>query len=110
MFAWRNNKFWQRIYYHCINVDKHFGVKKSNEKNVFVHELLTVTIVGKLSIDKNSTPGSRTNRPLFRALKYILSPCIKTLLNVVNDHADNGIFRAVRSADKLIKAHCLPLE
>ena len=63
-----------------------------------------------LSIDKNSTPGSRTNRPLFRALKYILSPCIKTLLNVVNDHADNGIFRAVRSADKLIKAHCLPLE
>ena len=27
----------------------------------------------------------------FRALKYILSPCIyKTLSNVLNDHADNG--------------------
>ena len=33
MFAWRNNKFWQRIYYHCIYVHKNFGVKKSNEKN-----------------------------------------------------------------------------
>jgi hypothetical protein len=43
-------------------------------------------------------------------IKYILSRCIKTLLNVVNDHVDNGIFRAVRSADKPIKAHCLPLE
>ena len=39
-----------------------------------------------------------------------MSPCTKTLLNVVNDHAHNGIFWAVRSADKLIKAHCLALE
>ena len=68
-----------------------------------------ITNFGNVYIDKNSTPGSRTNRPLFRALKYILPPCIKTL-NVVNDHADNGIFWAVRSADKLIKVQCLSLE
>ena len=39
-----------------------------------------------------------------------MPPCTETLLNVVNDQADNGIFWAVRSADKLIKAHCLALE
>ena len=39
-----------------------------------------------------------------------MSPCTETLLNVVNDQADNGIFWAVRSADKLIKVQCLSLE
>ena len=39
-----------------------------------------------------------------------MSPYNKTLLSVIFDHKDNGIFWAVRGADKLIKAHCLPLE
>ena len=50
-------------------------------------------------------------RPSFRACKYILSPCNKTLfINVVFDQSISGIFWAVKSADKLIKAHCLPLD
>ena len=35
----------------------------------------TPTTFGKLSTDKNSILGSKTIKPLFRALKYILSPC-----------------------------------
>ena len=37
----------------------------------------------------------------------MLSPCNKTLFNVVFDHTTTGLFRAVRSADKHMKAHCL---
>ena len=59
---------------------------------------------------KSSTPWSRIIKPLSRAFKNILSPCNKAFLNVVLDHEFSGIFRAVRSADKLIKAHCFPLE
>ncbi len=70
----------------------------------------TLTTVGKFSTDKNSTAGSRIIRPLSRAFKNILSPCSKAYLNVILDHKFSGIFRAVRSADKLIKAHCFPLE
>ncbi len=69
-----------------------------------------LTTVGKFSTDKNSTAGSRIIRPLSRAFKNILSPCSKAYLNVILDHKFSGIFRAVRSADKLIKAHCFPLE
>ena len=32
--------------------------------------------------------------------------CNKTLFNVVFDHTTTGLFRAVRSTDKHIKAHC----
>ncbi len=70
----------------------------------------TLTTVGKFSTDKNSIAGSRIIRPLSRAFKNILSPCSKAYLNVILDHKFSGIFRAVRSADKLIKAHCFPLE
>ena len=70
----------------------------------------TLTTVGKFSTDKNSTAGSRIIRQLSRAFKNILSPCSKAYLNVILDHKFSGIFRAVRSADKLIKAHCFPLE
>ena len=69
-----------------------------------------LTTVGKFSTDKNSTAGSRIIRPLSRAFKNILSPCSKAYLNVILDHKFSGIFRAVRSADKLIQAHCFPLE
>ena len=73
----------------------------------------TLTTVGKFSTDKNSTAGSRIIRPLSRAFRNILSPCSKAYLNQLNvilDHKFSGIFRAVRSADELIKAHCFPLE
>ncbi len=56
------------------------------------------------------TRQSRIIRPLSRAFKNILSPSSKAYLNVILDHKFSGIFRAVRSADKLIKAHCFPLE
>ena len=49
--------------------------------------------------DINSTPGSKTTKPLPRACKYILSPCNKTLFNVVFDQSISGIFWAVKSAD-----------
>ena len=65
---------------------------------------------GKLFIDKRSTPGSSTIKPLSKASKYILSPCNKTLLNVVFDHTTTGLFRTVRSADKHMNTHCLPRE
>ena len=61
-------------------------------------------------MDQRSTPGSGTIKPLFKASKYMLSPCNKTLFNVVFDHTTTGLFRAVRSADKHMKAHCLPRE
>ena len=70
----------------------------------------TPTTFGKLSTDKNSILSSKTIKPLFRALKYILSPCNKTLLNVVFDQSISGIFSAVKIAHKLMKAHCLPLD
>ena len=73
-------------------------------------QLETLTTLGKLSTDKNSTPGSKTTKPLSRACKYILSPCNKTLFNVVFDQSISGIFWAVKTKDKLIKAHCLPLD
>jgi hypothetical protein len=69
------------------------------------------TTIDELSTDKNSTPGSKTTKPLSRVCKYILSPCNKTLFNVVFDQSIiAGIFWAVKTADKLIKAHCLPLD
>ncbi len=40
------------------------------------------TTVGKLSIDKNSTPGSKTINPFskaFKPFKYILTPCDEIL-------------------------------
>jgi hypothetical protein len=78
-------------------------------------QLETLTSLGKLSTDKNSTPGSKTTKPPFRACKYILSPCNKSdnktlFINVVFDQSISGIFWAVKSADKLIKAHYLPLD
>ena len=73
----------------------------------------TPTTFGKLSTGKNSTPWSKTTKPLFRAFKYILSPCISnTLLNVVVDQSISGLL-GVKTADKLMKlmkAHCLPLD
>lgn len=70
----------------------------------------TLTIFGKLFTDKNSKPGSKSIRPLLRAFRYILSPCDKTLLNVVVDQSISGIFWAVKTADKLVKAHSFPLD
>ncbi len=88
-----------------------FDISRTYEKsfNRFVQHA-TLTTVGKFSTDKNSTARSRIIRPLSRAFKNILSPCSKAYLNVILDHKFSGIFRAVRSADKLIKAHCFPLE
>ena len=85
----------------------HISFEKSF--NRFVQHATLIT-VGKFSTDKNSTARSRIIRPLSRAFKNILSPCSKAYLNVILDHKFSGIFRAVRSADKLIKAHCFPLE
>ncbi len=77
---------------------------------MFVHKDETLIALSKCSTDKKSVPLSNTIKPVLRAFKYNLSPCNKTLLNVTFDHKDNGIFQAARSADKAIKAHCLPLE
>ncbi len=54
-------------------------------QNILVqHE--TPTTFGKLSTDKNSTPWSKT-KPLFRAFKYILSPCnINVILDLHVSH------------------------
>ena len=68
------------------------------------------TTVSKFSTDKNYTAGSRIIRPLSRAFENILSPCSKAFLNVILDHKFSGVFCSVKSADKLIKAHCFPLE
>ena len=73
-----------------------------------LHE--TSTNLGKLSMDVNSIPGFIPNKPLFRAFTYIWSPCTKMLSIVDCDHSNNGIRLAVEIADKLIKAHCLPLD
>ena len=35
---------------------------------------------------------------------------MSVLLNVVFDQSISGIFSAVKIADKLMKAHCLPLD
>ena len=69
----------------------------------------TLTTFGKLSIDKNSSSCSNTIKPLFSALKYIWSPCDKTLSNIVVDQSISGLLWAVITAAKLIKAHCFPL-
>ena len=93
------------VYYLCRS-QNHISCKK----HVCI-QLEILTSLGKLSTDKNSTPGSKTIKPSFRACKYILSRCNKTLfINVVFDQSISGIFWAVKSADKLIKAHCLPLD
>ncbi len=88
-----------------------FDISRISDKsfNRFVQHT-TLTTVGKFSTDKNSTAGSRIIRPLSRAFKNILSPCSKAYLNVILDRKFSGIFHAVRSADKLTKAHCFPLE
>ena len=78
---------------------------------MFVYEDETPITLGKCSTDKRSIPGSNIIKPVLIAFKYNLSPCSKTLLNVyLRPRGYNGIFRAVRSADKVIKAHCLPPE
>jgi hypothetical protein len=62
---------------------------------MFVHEDETPITLGKCSTDKKSIPGSNVIKPVLIAFKNNLSPCSKTLLNVIFDHEDNGIFRAV---------------
>ena len=73
-------------------------------------QLEILTTLGKLSTDNNSTPDSKSKKPLSKACKYILSPCSKTLSNVSCDQSISGIFWAVKTATKLIKAHCLSLD
>ena len=77
---------------------------------MFVHEDKIPKTLGKCSTDKISIPGSKILKPVLITFKYNLPPCSKTLLNVIFDHEDSGMFRAVRNADKVIKARCLPLE
>ena len=38
----------------------------------------------------------------FRALKYILSPCIYKTSNVLNDHADNGNISGCKKRRRLM--------
>jgi len=73
-------------------------------------QLEILTTLGKLSTDNNSTPESQSKKPLSKACKYILSPCSKTLSNASCDQSISGIFGATKTADKLMKAHCLPLD
>ncbi len=78
---------------------------------MFVHKDETLIALGiNVLQTKNPYFDLTQKKPVLRAFKYNLSPCNKTLLNVTFDDEDNGIFRAVRSADKVIKAHCLPVE
>ena len=57
------------VYYLC-RAQNHISCKK----HVCI-QLEILTSLGKLSTDKNSTPGSKTIKPSFRACKYILSRC-----------------------------------
>ncbi len=101
--------FFVAVVFACQNRRLTYSILYEKSFNRFVQHA-TLTTVGKFSTDKNSTAGSRIIRPLSRAFKNILSPCSKAYLNVILDHKFSEIFRAVRSADKLIKAHCFPLE
>ena len=69
-----------------------------------------LTNLGNSSIDKNLSLAFAKIRPPFRHSIYILSPRIKTLSNVVLVQFINGVCRAVKSADILIRAHCFPLD
>ena len=62
-----------------------------------------ILTTGKFSTDKNCTPGSK-----IITFKNILSPCITKAFKCLIFWTTSlgGIFRAVGSTDKLIKAHC----
>ena len=63
-------------------------------------------------MDVNSIPGFIPNKHYSELLHTysLLVPRYYQLLTVTTDHSNNGIRSAVKIADKLIKAHCLPLD
>ena len=68
------------------------------------HSILTT--LGKF-LDKNCTPESA----IIAFKNILISPCaIKAFKCYSRPRVIGGIFRALRSADKLIKAHYFPLK